>query len=208
MSQLREYLVYSYNSDRDAGIYPALAVNGNFYYTVSVENLTAPGDNHYDIPVIFSFDDDQGRISARPGEGGNRQYQRLSLRPDVIPVTDLNDYKIRVILGEGTLYSDRTDDIVPKNMVCYRQVIPSGVATQFTYGGDLKPSIKEIRMCIPSSEANGLTFGEDNTVTYLDGAWLERGVTEYIQYAGDLWFYNNGGAPVTITFAVILRQDA
>lgn len=206
-SFLRDYTLRSLATDRANGIYPSVVLDGDFFCIRSITKIREKVDvSNFDVIVECIFDD-QESIKRRPNEGGYRTYKRVTLKPLVTGTeADVFDLDIHVTLGLGQLYSERTEESVPNTFATEHLFVPYGPAVPFvpsSYGG----SAKNIRLCIPMSETGGVFYAGDDQSAENKGAWLEKGMTEHLDYNGVLWFYNPNPGSVKITIAIFNRID-
>ena len=213
MSQLREYVV-KFPAGVGVGAPHSLSVKGNFFYVKKIvskgafDSIRTP---NFDGSVRFEFDD-AGRISSRPKEGGKRDYERVTLTllnyyGD--PLFHNNDIYVTVVLGSGELYSERTEPPTPKEMVTGEITIPGGAGFAGINPAELLDnslaSVIEMRLNIKSTEADGAYYTAD--LTDPAPVWLEKGVTEFLQFDSELTFTTPGGTDVVLNYAIIYRLD-
>lgn len=207
-NNLREFIVISTQAERDAGIFPFINAKGNFFLLRAVYYGASAVPNQTfttDIPVQFEFDEDQGKITRRAGEGGSRDYDRIKLvpLPPSSPV-ETGTIKMIVIAGFGDLYSEREDEVVPQYMDTHEVTVPANDEVVFFHPG--ARFVKEIRLHIKLTEPDGLYYFGQTPVSG-DGAWLEKGVTEWISYSGQLNFKNTTASDINVNVAVLARND-
>jgi hypothetical protein len=218
MSQLRDYrVIFPKGSTADRQY---LTVEGNFFHVRSVRYLNSTGfQADTDLTVEFQFDG-QGKIRRRAREGGKRNYSRVDFaiynRGVLVDLTSSNaDLEINIVLGEGELYNERDSGAIPDRFFTKQVSVGAGLGTNidlesaFTDLGALSiyASAYEVRLCVPSTEANGLWIGGNTTNLATNGAWLEKGVTEWINFTGNLAVFNSGAASVKLTLAILPRRD-
>ncbi len=219
MSKLRDYVVkFGSHAPFDAiGFEKSLAVDGNFFFVKSVRRVNFDTDYsaNVDYYVKISFDD-KSSIIRRAGEGGSRNYSRITITVyydeyGLNPVDSDDLMEINIVLGEGSLYSERVNGAVPTTLFTAQFSVGAGSTVEITpsditagiIGSPLETTATEMRFCIPSTEANGLFFSQDAAIV---GAWLEKGVTEWLTFDGKIVFKNNGGSAVLLTAAIFNKK--
>lgn len=198
MSKLRDYkVIFASTATQEL----ALDVEGDNIYIKNILIRSSTAQN-VDYTVRCEFDD-QGKLHLRPREGARRPYTRVkfTIVDDTdTPVNIPSTVELNVTLGVGTLFSERDDGAIPDKMGTATLAL-AGAGAETTLTGF--PNRVEMRLCIPSTEANGVFYGYKTGEAF---AWLEKGVTEWLTYCGDLVFRNTGAA-VNITIASIYRKD-
>jgi hypothetical protein len=106
-------------------------------------------------------------------------------------------------------FGERRDYKPPQNSNLLSLSISVPAADSVTLSSELPnffpiDAVKEMRFCIPITEANGMGYASANVGIFpVDPVWLERGVIEWIDGGSDVEFFNAGAGAVIIT--VLLR---
>ena len=205
MGQLRDY-----NLRIPAGGSISAEVDGDFFMVRSCKNYSTASPTLYtassDLVLTLEFDD-SGKISRRAGEGGKRQFKRVtfSVADDGLGNQGLGA-NIIVTLGYGELYSEREDMAVSNTAEFATFTMASNASSPIT-GAGIHYMYRELRLNVPATEAGGVWLSSNPVFNAANAVWLEKGVTEYMAYTGLLYAHNRNGAPATINVGYLLRND-
>ncbi len=210
MSQLKEYRLKYSTSSPDKN---QLTVKGNYVKILFTTPAPLSGDIDYetvnDLIVYVRFDD-EGRIPLRMGQAiKNRNYEKLTF--EIIandPLVTLDSLSLVVLAGEGEFVENREVAVIPNLLATYNISVPAGDTIDLD--DELGPNglnFSEYRLCIPSTEANGLFYSGSATQVVANAVWLEKGVIEWLTYTGNLYFRNAGASAVTLTLGRMVKRQ-
>lgn len=180
-----------------------IGLAGDFILLKDVVYLDNGGSRELraNMPVTFLINS-SNRVTLYPGQTLRTPYNTLEVE-NRFNSNNYAKFECNIAAGFGDMRDYKAP--VSRDMLTLNEPIPGNDSILLS---NIVPdwlrfdSIREIRLNVPADQDNGISF-TDGEFPGLP-VWLERGQVEWLDFAGDIEFINDGANTVNINIALIL----